>query len=82
MTTPKILIHAAKATYLATLYGKALDSVVGEGLLMYLHEQDIVALLRRMTGQFPHGEVIFDGYSQAMVQLVSRLAPCRVPRLS
>jgi O-methyltransferase involved in polyketide biosynthesis len=51
--------------------------VIAEGLLMYLHEQDGTALLRRITEQFPSGQLAFDGYSGAMVRLVSRLATVR-----
>jgi O-methyltransferase involved in polyketide biosynthesis len=51
--------------------------VVAEGLLMYLHEKDGTALLRRITEQFPSGQIAFDGYSGAMVRLVSRLATVR-----
>lgn len=51
--------------------------VVAEGLVMYLHEEDGTALFRRITEQFPGGQVVFDGYSGAMVRLVSRLATVR-----
>jgi O-methyltransferase involved in polyketide biosynthesis len=51
--------------------------VVAEGLMMYLREKDGTALLRRITEQFPSGEVVFDGYSALMVRLVSRLATVR-----
>jgi O-methyltransferase involved in polyketide biosynthesis len=51
--------------------------VVAEGLMMYLHERDGTALLRRITEQFPRGQVAFDGYSRAMVRLVSRFAIMR-----
>jgi O-methyltransferase involved in polyketide biosynthesis len=51
--------------------------VVAEGLMMYLHEKDGTALFRRITGQFPSGQIAFDGYSGAMVRLVSRLATVR-----
>jgi len=44
---------------------------------MYLHEQDGTALFRRITEQFPRGQIAFDGYSAAMVRLVSRLAAVR-----
>jgi O-methyltransferase involved in polyketide biosynthesis len=46
--------------------------VVTEGLVMYLHEEDGTALFRRITEQFPSGQIAFDGYSGAMVRLVSR----------
>ncbi len=51
--------------------------VVAEGLLMYLHEKDGTALFRRITEQFPSGQIAFDGYSGAMVRLVSRFATVR-----
>ncbi len=55
--------------------------VVAEGLVMYLHEKDGTALFRRITGQFPSGRIAFDGYSGAMVRLVSRLATVRGARV-
>ncbi|WP_375770656.1 class I SAM-dependent methyltransferase [Archangium gephyra] len=51
--------------------------VIAEGLMMYLHEKDGTALLRRITERFPSGQIAFDGYSGAMVRLVSRLATVR-----
>jgi O-methyltransferase involved in polyketide biosynthesis len=51
--------------------------VVAEGLVMYLREKDGTALFRRITEQFPSGQIAFDGYSRAMVRLVSRLAIVR-----
>ncbi|HEX5754267.1 MAG TPA: hypothetical protein VFZ09_49245 [Archangium sp.] len=51
--------------------------VIAEGLVMYLHEKDGTALFRRLTEQFPSGQLAFDGYSGAMVRLVSRLATVR-----
>jgi len=51
--------------------------VVAEGLVMYLHEQAGTALFRRITQQFPRGQIAFDGYSRAMVRLVARLATVR-----
>jgi O-methyltransferase involved in polyketide biosynthesis len=51
--------------------------VVAEGLMMYLHEQDGTALLRRIAELFPGGQIAFDAYSAAMVRLVSRLATVR-----
>jgi O-methyltransferase involved in polyketide biosynthesis len=47
--------------------------VVAEGLVMYLREKDGTALFRRITEQFPGGQVVFDAYSWTMVRLVSRL---------
>jgi O-methyltransferase involved in polyketide biosynthesis len=51
--------------------------VVAEGLVMYLHEKAGTALFRRITEQFPSGQIAFDGYSWAMVRLVSRFATVR-----
>lgn len=51
--------------------------VVGEGLMMYLPEKDGTALLRRITEQFPSGQMMFDAYSSTMTWLVSRLAAVR-----
>jgi O-methyltransferase involved in polyketide biosynthesis len=51
--------------------------VVGEGLFMYLHEPDGLALLRRITEKFPSGEIAFDAYSRSMTRLVSRLSAVR-----
>ncbi|PTL81185.1 class I SAM-dependent methyltransferase [Vitiosangium sp. GDMCC 1.1324] len=51
--------------------------VIAEGLMMYLHEKDGTALLRRITEQFPRGQLAFDGYSGVMARLVSRLATVR-----
>jgi O-methyltransferase involved in polyketide biosynthesis len=51
--------------------------VVAEGLVMYLPEKDGTALFRRITEQFPGGQIAFDAYSRLMVRLVSRLAVVR-----
>jgi O-methyltransferase involved in polyketide biosynthesis len=51
--------------------------VVAEGLMMYLPQPEGIALFRRITGQFPSGQIAFDGYSGVMVRLVSRLATVR-----
>src|SRR5262245_7267112 len=51
--------------------------VVAEGLLMYLPEKDGVALLNRITEQFPSGRIVFDAYSTftvRMLNLASRFA--------
>jgi O-methyltransferase involved in polyketide biosynthesis len=71
---------ASSVTNLAWLDAIPADTpvlVVAEGLVMYLHEQDGTALFRRITEQFPSGQIAFDGYSRAMVRLVSRLATVR-----
>lgn len=90
MNAEKIRLAKDKETYLATLYGKALDAsaenpilgdtpvlVIAEGVLIYLQENDGMALLRAITRKFPRGQIAFDAYSGAMVRLVSRLAPVR-----
>jgi len=51
--------------------------VVAEGLMMYLREKDGTALLRRITEQFPRGQIAFDGYSRAMVRMVTGLMRLR-----
>jgi O-methyltransferase involved in polyketide biosynthesis len=51
--------------------------VIAEGLVMYLQQEDGTALFRRITEQFPSGQIAFDGYSGSMVRLVSRLATVR-----
>ena len=51
--------------------------VVAEGLMMYLPEAQGLALLQRITRQFPSGQIAFDAYSGSMVRLVSRLATVR-----
>jgi len=51
--------------------------VIGEGLFMYVPEKDGLALLRRITERFPGGQIAFDGYSTAMLRMVSRLAAVR-----
>jgi O-methyltransferase involved in polyketide biosynthesis len=51
--------------------------VVAEGLMMYLPEKDGVALLNRITEQFPRGRIVFDAYSTftvRMLNLASRFA--------
>jgi O-methyltransferase involved in polyketide biosynthesis len=73
-------IIGSSVTDLAWLDGIAGDTpvmVVAEGLLMYLQEKDGTALLRRITEQFPSGQVAFDAYSGTMTRLVSRLATVR-----
>ena len=51
--------------------------VVAEGLVMHLPEREGTALFRRITEQFPSGQIAFDGYSGSMIRLVSRLAAVR-----
>jgi len=63
--------------WLDAIPGDAPVLVVAEGLVMYLHEKDGTALFRRITEQFPSGQIAFDGYSGSMVRLISRLATVR-----
>ncbi len=37
--------------------------IVADGLMAFLEQEDFVALLRRLTAHFPHGEIAFNGYS-------------------
>lgn len=63
--------------WLDTIPGDTPVLVVAEGLVMYLPEKDGTALFRRITEQFPNGQIASDGYSGSMVRLVSRLATVR-----
>jgi O-methyltransferase involved in polyketide biosynthesis len=47
--------------------------VVAEGLTPYLRAADGVAMLRRIVGRFPCGEIVFDGYTRAGVWLIRRV---------
>jgi O-methyltransferase involved in polyketide biosynthesis len=38
--------------------------IVADGLMAFLTPDDMVALLNRLIGHFPHGEVAFNGYSR------------------
>jgi O-methyltransferase involved in polyketide biosynthesis len=38
--------------------------VVADGLLAFLAQDDMIALLNRLTGHFPSGEVAFNGYTR------------------
>ena len=64
-------------SWLDAIAGDTPVLVIAEGLVMYLHEKDGMALFLRITEQFPSGEIAFDAYSRAMVRLVSRLATVR-----
>lgn len=64
-------------TWLDTIPAGTPVFVVAEGLSMYLHKEDGAALFRRITDQFPSGQIAFDAYSGAMVRLVSWLATVR-----
>ncbi|WP_246154892.1 class I SAM-dependent methyltransferase [Saccharopolyspora hirsuta] len=52
--------------------------VIAEGLVMYLSEEDGLALLRRITHHFPSGELIFDAFSTLGVRLSNRFNPAVV----
>jgi O-methyltransferase involved in polyketide biosynthesis len=43
--------------------------VIGEGLFMYLAEDDGKRLIRRVTGHFSSGEMVFDAFSRAWIRL-------------
>jgi O-methyltransferase involved in polyketide biosynthesis len=51
--------------------------VVAEGLVHYVQERDLRALLRRIVERFPAGQIAFDAYRRAMLRLVSRMATVR-----
>ena len=38
--------------------------IVADGLLAFLTQDDMISLLKRLTGHFPRGEVAFNGYSR------------------
>jgi O-methyltransferase involved in polyketide biosynthesis len=63
--------------WLDTIRGDTPVLVVAECLVVYLHEREGTALFRRISEQFPSGQIVFDAYSGAMVRLVSRLATVR-----
>lgn len=48
--------------------------VVAEGLVMYLPRQQGAALFRRITEQFPSGQLLFDAYSRLTVRILSLIA--------
>jgi O-methyltransferase involved in polyketide biosynthesis len=73
----RIGTSVTEPSWLDAIPGDTPVLVVAEGLLMYLHEQDGTALLRRITEQFPSGQLAFDAYKGAMLRLVSRLATVR-----
>ncbi|NTU79282.1 MAG: class I SAM-dependent methyltransferase [Chloroflexales bacterium] len=64
-------------TWLDAIPGDTPVLVVAEGLVQYLPAPEGTALFRRITEQFPRGQIAFDGYSGAMVRLVARLATVR-----
>ncbi|WP_406636808.1 class I SAM-dependent methyltransferase [Amycolatopsis sp. WGS_07] len=54
--------------------------ILAEGLLMYLAEDDVRQLLRRLTGHFPSGTVIFDGVSPLTARTTQVLKKVLPPR--
>ena len=73
----RISASVTDLAWLDTIPGDTPVLVVAEGLVVYLKEQDGTALFRRISEQFPSGQIVFDAYSGAMVRLVSRLATVR-----
>ena len=63
--------------WLESIAGDTPVFVVGEGLFIYIPENQGIMLLRSITEQFPSGQVAFDAYTAAMVRLTSRLATVR-----
>ncbi|KAA1249800.1 class I SAM-dependent methyltransferase [Mycobacterium simiae] len=49
--------------WLTEVRGDRPTLMIGEGLTMYLSEQDGIALLRRMIDRFPSGELQFDAFN-------------------
>jgi O-methyltransferase involved in polyketide biosynthesis len=47
---------------------------VFEGLTMYLHKEDGKRLIQRLTGRFPSGQLLFDGYGSLGIRL-QKLVP-------
>jgi O-methyltransferase involved in polyketide biosynthesis len=62
---------------LATIPAALPVLVVAEGLTPYLRASDGLAMLRRIVGHFPSGEMVFDGWSRAGVWLTQRYAPVK-----
>src|SRR5438874_9698721 len=54
--------------WLDTIPGDTPVFVVAEGLVVYLHEHEGTRLFRRITEQFPSGQIAFDAYSGSMVR--------------
>jgi O-methyltransferase involved in polyketide biosynthesis len=73
----RIGASVTERSWLDAIPGDTPVLVIAEGLMMYVHEKDGMALLRRITERFPSGQLAFDGYSAGMLRLVSRLATVR-----
>lgn len=54
--------------------------ILAEGLLMYLREAEVSQLLRRLTGRFPAGALIFDGVSASTARATQVLKKMLPPR--
>ncbi|MFB9930420.1 class I SAM-dependent methyltransferase [Amycolatopsis halotolerans] len=54
--------------------------ILAEGLLMYLREAEVSQLLRRLTGHFPSGALIFDGVSVSTARATQLLKKVLPPR--
>jgi O-methyltransferase involved in polyketide biosynthesis len=68
-------------SWLDQLPGNTPVLVIGEGLVMYLRENEGTGLFRRVTEHFPSGQIAFDAYSATMVRWVSRLSSVRGARV-
>jgi O-methyltransferase involved in polyketide biosynthesis len=51
--------------------------IVADGLVPFLSQDDLVALLRRLTGQFPSGELAFNSYSTFNMWVIHHLRSLR-----
>ncbi|MCY1078289.1 class I SAM-dependent methyltransferase [Archangium lansingense] len=78
----RIATSVTELSWLDAIPGDTPVLVIAEGLMMYLHEKDGTALLRRITEQFPSGQLAFDGYSRTMIRLISRLTSARGMKVS
>jgi O-methyltransferase involved in polyketide biosynthesis len=46
--------------------------IVAEGVLMYLREPEVGALIRALQARFPSGELAFDAFSSATLRRIQR----------
>jgi O-methyltransferase involved in polyketide biosynthesis len=46
--------------------------IIAEGVLMYLHEPEVRALLQALQARFPTGELAFDAFSSATLRRIQR----------
>ena len=49
--------------------------IVAEGLMPYLREAQVSALLRGLLARFPQGELIFDGYNRFGIRMLGLFLP-------